>query len=377
MPRSHYEVLGIGRAATAEQIRSAYRKIVLAHHPDRSSDPRSVEIFIACTSAYEVLSDTEKRRHYDELYRVEQRRVADEKERPQSTGPRATSTPRHSQSNSRPTSNVGPRASAKSRSMTIEVTQLSVMFTRGRIGDAEKLAKKILHEDRRQPIPYAVLGDIARSRGDLPEAARMYAFAAQMDPANPTYQHRHEELLSSIKTASPGRSQPTSEPGNVFPLLLGLGMVVLACVYLVLSRESAIFPALKLISSWTLGLVVMLFLCGVAIGSSLSIGQFVERFQSNALNSLGKLAPALMLALIAFVNFWAAAAMYGILGLRFRSFDYSTTRIVGSVAVGTTLVSLAAILSDGIMAGQVLLWGGNLVYLGALCGWMVADSFRR
>ena len=84
-----------------------------------------------------------------------------------------------------------------------------------------------------------------------------------------------------------------------------------------------------------------------------------------------------MLGLIAIVNFWAALILFGFLGLSQKSFNLSTTRLALSGAAATVLLAASAA-AGGMMDGfQVLLWGGNLVYLGSLCGWTVADSFRR
>jgi molecular chaperone DnaJ len=64
--RDYYEVLGVGRGATAEELKKAYRKLALSYHPDRNSgDPDSEEKFKEATEAYEVLSDARKREAYD------------------------------------------------------------------------------------------------------------------------------------------------------------------------------------------------------------------------------------------------------------------------------------------------------------------------
>jgi hypothetical protein len=70
--------------------------------------------------------------------------------------------------------------------------------------------------------------------------------------------------------------------------------------------------------------------------------------------------------------------MYVAVGVAQGSFNFSTSRLVGSVAGATVLLSAASGLSSsGLNGWQTLLWGGNLIYIGGLCGWMVADSFRR
>jgi molecular chaperone DnaJ len=64
--RDYYEVLGLNRDATEEQIKKAYRKLAMKHHPDRNPDnPKSEEHFKEAKEAYEVLSDAKKRAAYD------------------------------------------------------------------------------------------------------------------------------------------------------------------------------------------------------------------------------------------------------------------------------------------------------------------------
>jgi molecular chaperone DnaJ len=64
--RDYYEILGLGRDATEEDIKKAYRKLALQHHPDRNPGSKDAEEkFKEATEAYEVLKDPEKRVRYD------------------------------------------------------------------------------------------------------------------------------------------------------------------------------------------------------------------------------------------------------------------------------------------------------------------------
>jgi molecular chaperone DnaJ len=64
--RDYYEVLGVGRNATAEELKRAYRKLALQYHPDRNNgDPQAEARFKEINEAYEVLSDASKRQRYD------------------------------------------------------------------------------------------------------------------------------------------------------------------------------------------------------------------------------------------------------------------------------------------------------------------------
>jgi molecular chaperone DnaJ len=63
--RDYYEVLGVQKNASKEDIKSAYRKLALQYHPDRNKEPGAEEKFKELSEAYAVLSDDEKRKRYD------------------------------------------------------------------------------------------------------------------------------------------------------------------------------------------------------------------------------------------------------------------------------------------------------------------------
>jgi len=63
--RDYYEVLGVSRDASREEIRKAFRKLAFQYHPDRNSEDGCADKFKEINEAYEVLSDSEKRASYD------------------------------------------------------------------------------------------------------------------------------------------------------------------------------------------------------------------------------------------------------------------------------------------------------------------------
>ncbi|NTV84274.1 MAG: DnaJ domain-containing protein, partial [Bacteroidales bacterium] len=64
--RDYYDILEISRTATPEEIKKAYRKMALKHHPDKNpNDPNAESKFKEAAEAYEILSDADKKQRYD------------------------------------------------------------------------------------------------------------------------------------------------------------------------------------------------------------------------------------------------------------------------------------------------------------------------
>ena len=66
MNRDYYEILGVSKSASVKEIKKAYREMAIKHHPDHNQDDAaSEEKFKEISSAYEILSDEQKRAEYD------------------------------------------------------------------------------------------------------------------------------------------------------------------------------------------------------------------------------------------------------------------------------------------------------------------------
>ena len=64
--RDFYEILGVSKSASADEIKKAYRKVAMQYHPDRNpGDKAAEEKFKEAAEAYEVLSDADKKAQYD------------------------------------------------------------------------------------------------------------------------------------------------------------------------------------------------------------------------------------------------------------------------------------------------------------------------
>ena len=67
MSRNYYDILGVSKSASQDEIKKAYRKLALKYHPDKNpNDQKAAESFKKISEAYEVLSDEQKKRTYDQ-----------------------------------------------------------------------------------------------------------------------------------------------------------------------------------------------------------------------------------------------------------------------------------------------------------------------
>jgi molecular chaperone DnaJ len=77
MSEDHYTLLGLGRDASLDEIKKAYRHLAMRHHPDRTqNNPHDTEIFKAVAVAFATLSNPERRAEYDRLLAAAERRNA-------------------------------------------------------------------------------------------------------------------------------------------------------------------------------------------------------------------------------------------------------------------------------------------------------------
>ena len=65
--RDYYDILGVSKGATDEQLKIAFRKKALEYHPDRNKSKDAEEKFKEINEAYQILSDSEKRGKYDQF----------------------------------------------------------------------------------------------------------------------------------------------------------------------------------------------------------------------------------------------------------------------------------------------------------------------
>jgi curved DNA-binding protein CbpA len=385
MAKSYYETLGVSPSSRSSEIKAAYRKLVLKHHPDKNSDPASPQVFRGIAEAFEVLGDPSSRKRYDDsiaLEAAQKRELVERKKREEDLRiarlkQEAERAQRIQIDAREPVPAVRSATTYTARDISEMVKRLSILFSRQRVADCESLARQIISIDPRQSLPYAVLGDIARSRGGLADAMKMYSFALQMEPTNAVFLRQYEDILDRVQLEEGRGSRVRVEPQEkrTFAVLAIAVITLLASLYLVLSPERPVSSQLGIISTWTIGLIVMLFVAGATAGAALGIGNLVDRMDAY---SNGRMPPSVIYGLVSILSFPLAAAYYVVAGFSQKAFNFTTSRMMITVGGITLCLGLAAsVPASGTSFVQTLIWGGNLVYLGALGGWTLADTLRH
>jgi curved DNA-binding protein CbpA len=352
----HYETLGVSHYATQDEIKSAFRNLARKHHPDVSDTQESKDLFIRAKEAYDVLSDPERKRTYDQT-RAYQRQVDQNKRANDERARRRVQYAKQDRVNS------------------AEVLRMVTLLNTHRFREAEALAREILRIDPKSAQAYATLAESARIKGDLDAAARYFAYAAQYAPDNRVYREKSVQAQEALqrREAAPERAQRNA------PIAIGSGLFVTlaSSLYVVLAADPPAFPTIKPIAAWPLSLLYMLIIAGLSVGVSLSIAGVLDVYDANRGSAVMRVAPATALGAVAIVSFWAALAFYVLVGATQQAFNASMSRLITGVTVALLLMTVAAAQISGETAFQTLLWGGNLLYLSAAVGWFVSDSLKK
>ncbi len=372
--QDHYKVLGVRRKATPAEIKAAFRELARQNHPDVAGEANKDQ-FIAIKEAYEVLSDPERRSSFDAALTytetIARQREQAEAARAQSQGSRQ----QYFQTDPEPRKTA---QAAEHRVTSADMLRMTTLFNQGRLREAETKANEILEIDPRSPLALAVIADLARTRGDIVKAAKYYGLAAQYAPENEIYLKRHTEMLDAMGKPADGapRAAAKQTQPNQTPLTVAAFLEIAMVVYVVLARETPALPMLAPISTWTISLISMLSLSGVVLGACLSASNALGRFSVANGSTIAKVPPGVALMFIALFNFWAAILIYLLIGLTQKAMNSSITKLASACAATVVLFACASLLKSPNAALQTLAWGGNLVYLGGILGWLAADSLK-
>ncbi len=369
--KTHYEVLGVPMGATAEQIRKRYRELVRRYHPDVNPSPEAKERFLQIQEAYQVLSDPERRRHYDALLRLGGRPTSPTPSTPPPNEPKPRSQP------NRPRQTASPDAL---RPETREaIMQAERAFIQGRLMDALHWARQARRLQPRHPKSHEILGDIYTRQGLYDDALNAYTYALQLDPNNPHLQQKFDRLVEHTERQRASAPAPSVRHLPVIPLpaewkqfagqSVGWGTVL----FLLMMAWAVPGEPLRALATfgWSVNLLLYFLLSGLLVGFLMKISQWLlplaDAFpwgRSGHWVSAGAMMVGLSL-----VSFPLSALLYLLLTLVQGGLNASVSRVFGVVGVMTALFALLYPY-DWL---YTLLFGGNLVFLALLGGWKLAD----
>jgi hypothetical protein len=422
---NYYDVLGVPQTASQDEIKKRYRTLARQLHPDvNPNDPNAPRKFAEVAEAYRVLGDTSSRAVHDfELTKAKERQDAAARRRaasyPSSAPPPQPASPRPSAGAPAGASSAASGAPDSSRL----VAQAQAAFVRNRLVEARTLAEQALRLNRRNAQAYEVLGDVFRLQNKIDEAMNMYSMALQINPRNPSVMQRLERMSRasaasdpryppSVRRPAPPPPQPRPSAGYTAPrpsapppqsyyagdqdlqrrpighllgALLGYGIAFLTVLYGAFFHGDApnrfsntLSPLLAPISTWNTTIIVVMACAGLILGWTMTATLAIRRIEDELLltgapSGGGRFLPlGAVLVVLSFVNFYAAALLYLIVSFFNEAITPTMLRVFG-VVIGVVLI-LGAFYEPG--HGQVLLFGGNVVFLAFLLGWVLGDFFR-
>lgn len=364
--KTYYEILGVPRTATEEQIKRRYRQLVRRHHPDVAQDKAAAKAaFIEIAEAYQTLVNRDRRMIYDTSLDAQMFAAG----RPSSAAAKKASSAR--------THAAGSRVGRVERL----VQEAQAAFVHGRFQAAVEACKEAQRLDHRNVRARIILGDICGVRGQIEEAIAMYTIAAQLDPRNADIQ---EKLSRLARRARPGEAGAQRRAALRLGLnLMGWPAIALMLLLLAVKPGEPIFwlqENLAIVGTWSAMLVCMLLAIGVLGGFLLSVNETVQALDDEivfqAVRSSGPRAASypvvLFLIIFNLFSFYLAAAVYIVIGLVQESLSKS---VMKALLATFCLVALASLIYwPGRI--QVLLFGGNVMFPALLLGWAIGDMFR-
>ncbi len=359
-------------SATAEQIRKRYRELVRRYHPDVNPAPDAKERFLQIQEAYQVLSDPERRRHYDALLRLGAQPTPPQPSTPPSRPQSRPSQP--SQARQATTAPDGLRPETRQAILNAERA-----FIQGRLMDALHWARQARRLQPRHPKSHEILGDIYVRQGLFDDALNAYTYALQLDPNNPNLLRKFDRLVEHSQRQRASAPTPTTRHLPVlhlpteWKLFVGQSVGWGTVLFLMMLAWAIPGEPLRLLATfgWSANLMLYMGLSGLLVGFLMKISQWilplVDAFPWG--RGRNKVSAGAMMVGLSLISFPLSALLYLLLTLVQGGLNASVSRVFG--VVGAMTVVFALLYPHDWL--YTLLFGGNLVFLGLLGGWKLAD----
>ncbi|HUV05639.1 MAG TPA: DnaJ domain-containing protein [Armatimonadota bacterium] len=373
--KTYYEILGVSRAATLEQIKRRYRQLVRRYHPDVAQDKAAAKAaFIEIAEAYQTLISPDKRTIYDasldaEMFRVPPSRPAE---------PRAPGVPGY-----RAQRPQAPAARGRAAQAERWIREAQAAFIRGQFRSAVTACREAQSVDPRNVQAHIILGDIYRIQGQLDNAIAMYAIVVQLDPGNADVHAKLNRLLYRSGARVPGVSLEREAALKMGLNLVGWSMAAFLLVLLAVSPGQPIVwlkHNMPYVGVWSTMLIATLGIIGALAGFLLSVNGTLQPLDDElvfqSVRAPGRRTASypigLILIVLNFFNFYLAAAAYVFIGL----IQESLSRSLLKAFAATFCLTVLAFLVYAPDPPHVLLFGGNVVFPALLFGWAMGDLFR-
>jgi len=350
-PRNAYDLLGLPRGATGVQIRARYRQLIRRHRKELStSDLMQNDRFREWTNAYLLLMSPDRR---DYTHRL-----------------------RESRGREQPDDRLGKLPKAQ-----VMLIQAEAAYVRRKLNEAAEIAREALKQEKRSAAGCALLGDILSDQGKYNNALTMYNYAIQFDPDN----RRYWQLLQEVTALRDGKATPRRYRSEIATPLnrpasawVGIGLAV------VFVELSMLYMQTRWGSPGPFGIPVNLLYWAVAdgllMGLVLAATGVLRKFEDELLwyqvSGIGaEMTPVgVFVALPGVVFFWAAPTFY--LFVSFLDENISLSITIALVLCSAMTVAFGQLAPEASRTAAYLL-GGNFVFLGFLCGWLLGSIRMR
>ncbi len=362
--KTHYEVLGVSPRASKGEIKSAYRKLARVFHPDINQAPDSADRFREIARAYEILSDSHARLNYDSAIGIPPAKAEDKTQKIR----------REEQELKRRADEQMQQAPRPQNLDAESESRLTTLMVSGKVLEAERLAQSLLAQKPRSALPHAVLGDIAKMRGQFDLALQFYSLAAQYSPANTAYQKQYELLLNSDPEPFLVKKS-AADSTDIKPFLVAASVSILTITYTLLSKENSL--GLPMARNLTFGGVSMLLIAGIVFGASSSLSKSLPNPQAMAPSATSKFNRNQILLALAMLNFWLGLLTYLAMGLSQQTLNRHITLVAMIVGILASAFGVFGLSRGASFAFDYLCWGASIIFIGFLTGWLVTDALSR
>lgn len=371
---NYYEVLGVSRTATQQEIRKRYHELVRKYHPDVNPDKElGHRMLIKILDAYHVLGNADSRKKYD--------LQLDQQTQPVSRSSAPPSAPRT-------TANRASKAQRRVTSPEAErfVSDARLDFLMGNLNSAANNCKKAIHLFPRHAQAHVILGDILHAQGRSDEAMSHYTLAYQFSPyekQRAEINKRMTRLLQDEKEQAEKKANPNivkkEDLRKVSTWAFGGAASVAGALFLGIFPGHAVWPSITLVSEWTSNMLVVMSLISILLGSLLSLTRTARRADEELIFSTIRVLPGgharsfgITIILITLIWYYLGFIVYLIVAGNNETLSSSILKAYGIAFLATALVSAAIPAA----AGQLFLFGSNISFGFVLLGWVIGDLFR-